>query len=138
MPTDPCHAAGQFDVTLQPQTPSEQAVLGSLARMSILKRFHGDLDAESHGEMLAYGNPKSGFAGYVALEQVTGTLHGRSGRFALQHSSTLNAGQPTQSISVVPGSGTEQLAGLAGALVIDIRADGSHHYRFDYTLPTPG
>jgi hypothetical protein len=34
---------------------------------------------------------------------------------------------------VVPGSGTDALAGLRGALTIDI-VDGEHFYTFDYAL----
>ena len=35
---------------------------------------------------------------------------------------------------VVPGSGTEQLAGISGALTITNR-DGKHFYELQYTLP---
>lgn len=70
------------------------------------------------------------------MEQVRGVLHGRSGSFVLQHGSTLERGAPQQSVTVVPDSGTEALAGLAGSMVIDI-TNGQHAYRFDYTLP-PG
>ena len=73
-------------------------------------------------------------AGYVAMERVTGTLHGRSGTFVLQHSGTMTRGAPQLSVTVVPDSGTGQLAGLAGEMTIKI-ADGKHFYKFDYTLP---
>jgi hypothetical protein len=72
-------------------------------------------------------------AGYVALEQVTGTLHGRRGTFALQHSGTMDRGAPQLSVTVVPDSGTEQLAGLTGSMRIIIEA-GKHSYELDYTL----
>ena len=48
-------------------------------------------------------------AGYVAMETVQGTLGGRHGSFVLQHSSTMARGQPQQSITVVPDSGTGEL-----------------------------
>jgi hypothetical protein len=73
--------------------------------------------------------------GYVAIEKVTGTLHGRSGSFIMQHSGIMNRGVPELSIVVVPDSGTGELAGLAGALTIEI-ADGKHSYEFTYTLAT--
>ena len=84
---------------------------------------------------LSAGTAVPDSAGYVALERVTGTLHGRSGSFVLQHSSTMDRGVPTQSITVVPDSGTGALTGLAGRMTIDIGPGGAHAYRFEYNLP---
>lgn len=131
----PHTANGPFEVKLVPQPMADDATRGGLARMSIDKRFHGALEGTSAGEMIAYRSATAGSAGYVAMETVRGTLAGRSGSFVLQHSSTLNRGEPTSSITVVPDSGTDALAGLAGRLIIDIAPGGAHAYRFDYTLP---
>jgi hypothetical protein len=102
--------------------------------MSIDKVFHGDLQATSTGEMLTAGTDVEGSAGYVAIERVIGTLHGRSGSFALQHSGLMTRGAPQLTITVVPDSGAGQLAGLAGTMGITITADGTHSYDFEYTL----
>ena len=128
-------ATGPFDVRLAPQPLSGVADGSGLGRMSIDKRFHGALEASSTGEMLSAGNPASGSAGYVALETVRGTLDGRAGSFVLQHSSTIARGVPTQSITVVPDSGTDALAGLAGRMEVVIAPGGAHAYRFEYSLP---
>jgi uncharacterized protein DUF3224 len=118
------YASGTFEVKLVPQDDkSEDATLG---RMTIDKQFHGDLEGVSRGQMLTALTS-------VAIERVSGTLHGRSGSFALQHSSVIRRGEPQQNIIVVPDSGTGQLAGLAGKMVIKI-ADGEHSYDFEYTL----
>jgi hypothetical protein len=101
--------------------------------MTIDKQFHGDLEATSKGEMLAAGTAVKGSAGYVAMEKVTGTLKGRTGTFVLQHTGTMNRGEPQLSVTVVPDSGTGQLAGLTGKMAINI-ADGKHSYEFEYTL----
>lgn len=122
-------ATGTFAVKLFPQ-PTDAAPLG---RLSIDKQFHGDLAGTSKGEMLAVGTAVKGSAGYVALERVTGTLHGRAGTFVLQHSGTMTRGVPTLSVTVVPDSGTDDLVGLAGKLDIQI-ADGKHSYDFEYIL----
>ena len=127
-------ATGTFDVKLNPLVPYENAEGAMLGRMSIDKQFHGDLEATSKGEMLIGGTSIKGSAGYVAIERVTGTLNGRSGAFALQHSGTMTRGAPQLSVTVVPDSGTGQLVGLAGRMSIDI-ADGKHSYDFEYTLP---
>jgi hypothetical protein len=127
------HAAGAFEVQLQALEAYNRDVAAGLARMSIDKQFRGDLDAVSKGEMLsAMGNVK-GSAGYVAIERVSGTLHGRSGSFVLQHNATMTRGEPYLNIIVVPDSGSGELAGLTGTMKIII-ADGKHSYEFDYTL----
>jgi Protein of unknown function (DUF3224) len=127
-------ATGPFDVKLAPETLSGVAEHSGLGRMSIAKQFHGALEATSTGEMLGW-RTASGSGGYVAMETVRGTLDGRAGTFLLQHSSTMTRGEPAQSITVVPDSGTDALAGLAGRMVVDIAPGGAHSYRFEYTLP---
>ena len=127
-------AAGPFDVKLAPETLSGVAEHSGLGRMSIAKQFHGALEATSTGEMLGW-RTASGSGGYVAMETVRGTLDGRAGTFLLQHSSTMTRGEPAQTITVVPDSGTDALAGLAGRMVVDIAPGGAHSYRFEYTLP---
>jgi hypothetical protein len=102
-------------------------------RMTIDKQFEGELQGTSTGEMLAVMTAVEGSAGYVALERVTGSLHGRQGSFVLQHSSTMVRGEQQQSITVVPDSGTGELRGLSGQLVIRIEA-GQHFYEFEYVL----
>jgi hypothetical protein len=125
------HASGTFDVKLTPQSMVDGQ--DALARMSIDKQFHGELEATSKGEMLSAGTNVKGSAGYVAIERVTGTLAGRRGTFVLQHTGTMNRGAAELSISVVPDSGTDQLTGLSGTMGITIES-GKHFYEFDYTF----
>jgi hypothetical protein len=105
-----------------------------LGRMTIDKQFHGDLEAVSTGEMLSALTAVKGSAGYVAMELVRGTLEGRQGSFVLQHSATMHHGEYALSVTVVPESGTDGLAGLSGKLNIIIEG-GKHRYEFEYTLP---
>lgn len=49
------------------------------------------------------GTAVHGSPGYVAVERVTGTLHGRRGSFALQHSGTMNRGSPGPAAAGSPG-----------------------------------
>jgi len=128
------HATGTFEVKLNPQAPDGKFEDATLGRMTIDKQIHGDLEATSKGQMLTAGTDVKGSAGYVAIERITGTLHGRSGSFVLQHTGTMNRGVPQLSITVVPDSGTGQLLGLTGKMTINI-TDGKHSYDFDYTLP---
>jgi hypothetical protein len=123
-------ATGTFDVKLTLQTASDSVP----GRYSIDKQFHGGLVGTSRGEMLAALTAK-GSGGYVALEQVTGTIEGRSGSFLLQHSGTSTRGEQQLNIIVVPDSGTAGLEGLTGRMIIHIEG-GRHDYEFEYTLPT--
>ena len=111
-----------------------QDALTGVGRFVLDKDFHGDLEATSQGEMLSLISAVSGSAGYVALEIVTGSLAGRSGAFALQHSGIMNRGAPSLSLQVIPDSGTLALTGLAGAMSI-IQSDGVHRYTLEYELP---
>jgi Protein of unknown function (DUF3224) len=132
--TMPQHAIGTFEVKMAPLDPAFKFDENPITRFSLDKQFHGDLDATSQGEMLAAGNPAKGSRGYVAMERVSGTLQGHTGTFALQHNGTMDNGQYHLNVTVVPGSGTGQLAGLTGSMNIIIEA-GKHSYDFAYTLP---
>ena len=128
------HAKGTFDVKVLPQkADNPQAEAAGLSRMAIDKRFHGDLEAVSTGEMLATGDPKNS-AAYVALEKVTGKLNGRAGTFVLQHDATMIRGAGTLTVKVVPELSTGELTGLTGEMKIEITG-GKHYYDFAYSLP---
>jgi hypothetical protein len=129
------HAKGTFEVKLSPQADDK---IGdpTVGRMSLDKVFRGDLEGVGRGQMLGVRTEIEGSAGYVAMERVAGKLHGREGTFALQHSGSMSRGVMQLDITVVPDSGTGQLAGIAGKLSIII-ADGKHSYDFEYTLPQP-
>lgn len=128
-------ATGTFEVKLGPLPAYDDAEGSPIGRRSIDKEFSGDLAGTSKGEMVMAMGSVQGSAGYVAIERVTGTLHGRSGSFVLQHSGTMNRGAPQLTIHVVPDSGTGKLEGLAGTMSIEI-AGGKHSYVFEYTLPS--
>jgi hypothetical protein len=106
----------------------------SLGRMALGKVFSGDLQATGQGEMLTALTGVDGSAGYVALERVTGSLHGRRGSFVLQHHGLTDRGTQHLSITIVPDSGTGELTGLTGTLSISI-VEGRHHYVLAYELP---
>jgi hypothetical protein len=130
------HASGPFDVKITPQAKGEEGGGSVFGRMTIDKQLHGDLEGTSQGLMMTAGTAVQGSAGYVALEQVTGSLKGKKGTFILQHSATMNRGTPQLSITVVPDSGTGELTGLAGKMDIVIAEGGKHSYDFEYTLPS--
>lgn len=127
------HVSGTFDITMDPQAPYDTAGGVILSRVAISKVYHGALEGLSTVEMLSALAPIEGSAGYVAIERVTGTLQGRAGGFVLQHSGTMTRGKPDLKVSVVPDTGTGELTGIVGLMLIEI-IDGKHLYEFDFTL----
>lgn len=128
------HAEGSFDVKNTQLTADGGTANTAIGRYALDKQYHGGLEATAKGEMLGAGSPATGTAGYVALEEVSGTLNGRKGGFALQHFGTMEGGKFELKIVIVPGSGTGDLAGIAGSATFNIAA-GKHTYALDYTLP---
>jgi hypothetical protein len=127
-------ATGTFNAKVQP-LPGDEKVAGlKVGRFGVDKEFAGGLVATSKVEMMAPESSGEGTGGYVAVEFVAGTLDGRTGTFALLHQGTMAGGNFKLSVIVAPGSGTGQLAGLAGAMAIVIEGK-KHSYTFDYTLP---
>lgn len=134
IPTMTMHAEGSFDVKTTP-VPSEGPIAATaIGSFALDKQYHGDLDATAKGMMLGAGKLAAGTAGYVAMEQVTGKLHGKTGTFALQHFGTMQGGEAELNVRVVPGSGTGELEGIAGVMTFT-NTTGKHTYALDYTLP---
>ena len=125
-------ARGEFEIQLVPQSDEDF----EMGRLTIEKAFSGDLVGKSKGQMLSVRTATEGSAGYVALEFVTGTLAGRTGTFYFQHSGTMNRGAAEAAITVVPDSGTDELVGLTGEMVIN-NIDGQHSYEFTYSFASP-
>jgi hypothetical protein len=129
------HASGTFEVKVTP-LPKDEKVEGlSVGRLSFDKQFKGDFEGTSKGEMTTAETGVEGSGGYVAVEQLRGKLKGRSGSFILLHQGTMRkGGEFNMSLTVVPDSGTAELAGLTGKMTIII-VEGKHSYDLDYTLP---
>ena len=127
-------ATGTFDVKITPQASDLAPEGPNLGRMSLDKQYHGDLDGPAKGEMItAAGIAVKESAAYSAVERVTGTLHGKKGSFALQHTGVMTRGTPSLNITVVPDSGTGELAGLTGKM--DIIIEGKQHsYVLEYEI----
>jgi hypothetical protein len=124
--------SGEFQIKLQPMDFYAKGNDGiNFGRMSIDKTFSGDLEATSKGEMLSAMTTTKGSAGYVAIEQVIGSLAGKKGSFVLQHFGTMNRGKDNLVLEVVPDSGSGELVGISGKMSIKIE-NGLHFYEFEY------
>ena len=121
------HATGTFTTRFEPMPIEDD----TLSRMAVEKTIEGDLTGSGRGQMLSVGTPIEGSAGYVLIERITGTLHGRTGSFLLQHSGLMDRGASTLAVTVVPDSGTDELIGLRGEFRIE-EVSGTHRYVFTY------
>ncbi len=131
------HATGTFEVKMGPADSTEIGKEAGIGRMTIDKVWSGDIQGTSKGEMLTGITAATGSMAYAAVEQVTATIAGRSGSFYFLHRATMMKTDPSTAaldITVVPNSGTGQLAGIAGSLSIDT-SGGGHRYVFTYELP---
>lgn len=117
---------GEFSVRIgAPELPGVPAGAAALARLALEKEYRGPLQGHAAGEMLSVGQPASGEATYIALESFIGTLDGREGGFTLSHHGQMHAGKEALRVTVVPGSGSGELAGIVGEM--EIRRDGGRH-----------
>ncbi len=127
-------AVAPFTLDAFDQSEPHDTVDGvALARAAITKTFSGDIDASSTVDMLTAMGAGGG-AGYVALERITGTVHGRAGSFVLLHAGTMTPDDQWATWPVVPGSGTGDLAGIRGEGRIDIDAEGGHTFTLEYEI----
>lgn len=126
---------GPFQVKVSPEAPYETVDGVSLSRVRVDKTFTGPLSATSVVNMLAVGGPDRGSGAYVATERIEGTLEGKRGTFVVMHQGVMGGGQQSLTIAIVPGSGTGELAGIAGHMTIEIQPGGAHFYELHVTLP---
>ena len=128
-------AEGTFEVKTTPL--AEEANVGDpmIGRLSLEKQFAGAMIGTSKGQMLGIQTAVKDSAGYVAAERFVGTLDGKKGSFSLQHTGTMQGGKFEMNVTIVPDSGTDELAGIAGKMKIKIEG-GKHFYELEYTLPS--
>ena len=127
MPT----ARGSIDVTMEAEPPYREQDGIKLNRNVVRKEFLGDLVGASEAQMVAAYTATPGSAGYVAIEHFSGSVGGKSGSFVFQHNGLMNRGEAELTVTIVPDSGTGELAGISGTLEIDSDA-GGHTYILEY------
>ena len=92
-----------------------QEIEGSakLSNAKVTQSYSGAVEGSSSIEYLMCYSIH-GTATFVGLERVSGTVDGKTGTFVLQHNGTFSDGKARSSWSIVPGSGTGDLASLRG------------------------
>jgi hypothetical protein len=101
-------------------------------RVHISRTFTGDIEGESTAELLIAKSEGGG--GYVGHDRIKGTLEGKSGSFVFQHGGIMGPGGVSNTGTVVPGTGTGELAGLTGEGTMLADEHGNHTLALDYEI----
>jgi hypothetical protein len=132
-------ATGTF--TVKAFTPAELAPTPAIPTgvpvgvATMDKRYEGDVVGRSATLFTAAFDQTTGTGTYVAMESFQGSLHGRDGAFNFAHSaSTSGTDRSAEFFTIVPSSGTGELAGITGTGGISVEPDGTHRVWFDYEL----
>ena len=121
-----------FDVT--DYTPDITTALPT-GHLRMRKTYAGDVAGRSVTQFTSAFDQDSGVGTYVAMESFEGTVTGRHGAFNFVHAaSTSGADRANEYGLIVPGSGTDELAGIEGSVRLTIDADGTHHMEFSHNL----
>lgn len=124
----------RFAITTWDEKPySEGEGLPRLSRASVAKTYTGDIEGNGQVEyVMMYRS--DGTAAFVGLERVAGRLGGRSGTFVLQRTGVFEEGLAKETYTVVPGSGTGDLADLRGEGRSAVGHGMEHPFTLDYEL----
>ncbi len=106
-------ATGRINVTSFDTKPRDEAGPFTISEVSVVEEFAGGLAGVGSVWFLMVNEP-DGAAHFTGMERFLGELGERSGSFIFQNSGTLKSGELQSSWRVIPGSGTEALAGLRG------------------------
>lgn len=125
-------ATGTITVnTYDDSTYGQREGAPTLHRLSVTETFAGDIQGEGEVEFLQVVRA-DGSASFVGIERVVGHIAGRSGSFILQDQGTLIGQQVQGEWFVVPGSATEELAGLRGEGEFSAQLGQHAQFSLDY------
>jgi hypothetical protein len=128
-------ANGRFAIKSWDEKPySEGPDLPKLTRATVTKTFTGDIEGEGHVEYLMMYR-SDGSATFLGLERISGRIGGKAGSFVVQRIGVFEGGQAKESYSVIHGSGTGDLRGLAGSGSSAVGHGMEHPFVLDYELP---
>ena len=104
-----------------------------LTRANVAKTFHGDVEGTGTLWYLMFYGPEEQTR-VVGLERVTGTLGGKSGSFVLEHDGSDNGSEARTKLTILPQSGTGELAGLRGSGEMLATRTGELTMQLEYEL----
>jgi hypothetical protein len=106
-------AVGRIEVTNFEATPRIDGGAFTISEATVTEEFAGDLVGVGSMRLVMVNEP-GGATHFTGMEQFLGKVGDRSGSFVFQNSGQLESGELRSEWRVIPGSGTEELAGLRG------------------------
>ena len=103
------------------------------SRVHITRTFKGDLEGTATAEILIAKS--GGGGGYTGQDLITGTLDGKFGSFVIQHGGIIGPDGISNSGTIVPGTGSGELAGITGEGTLLADEEGNHTLTLNYELP---
>ncbi|MCC3275035.1 MULTISPECIES: DUF3224 domain-containing protein [unclassified Arthrobacter] len=123
-----------FDVSEWEPTPYQvEGTNSELSTVRAVKIFEGDITGTSVADLIMAGNTVG--AGYVGSEVFAGTVAGRTGTMVIQHWGLAEGTATASSGHIIPGSGTDGLAGISGKAIYTQEEDGQHRLELRVTFP---
>ena len=128
-------ATGTFKIEGWDEQPYTEIDDGrKLTRASVKQAFSGDVEGRGAVEWLMCYRPDQ-TADFVGLQRIVGRLGDRSGSFVMvQTDGTFDGKEARGKLSVVPGSGTDELTGLRGDGEFSAPVGGEPSIVLDYEL----
>ena len=125
------HAEGTFEMTSWDEKPYiELQGQSKLTKASIVQEFDADVVATGTIDLVMYYR-EDGTAVFTGYERMVGRIGDREGGFVLEATGTFDGNEARTTLTVVPGSGTDGLAGLNGSGVWAAPHGSSGTYAFD-------
>ena len=126
------HAEATFKIKSWDESTFDEMEEGKKSnRASVAYTYEGDIVGESKGEsLLMY--PTETTSSYVGLERISGTLGGKTGSFVLQGSGFYDGQTARADMTIIPGSGTGELARIRGTAKMEAGHEPPGHLSLDY------
>jgi hypothetical protein len=127
-------ASGTFELTSRTESPYDELDGGiKLTHASGAQTFGGDIDGDGAVHWLMLYRPDKS-ARFVGLQRISGSVAGRRGSFVLAAEGDHEAGSSRIRWTVVTGSGTGDLAGIAGTGSMTAPGGAKGTYELQYSF----
>jgi uncharacterized protein DUF3224 len=123
------HTTGTFKIDSWDEEPHGDD--GGVARAAVKQTFSGDIEGEGQTQWLMWYRPDktADFVGYLRLE---GRIGERSGALVFRSTGAFDGKEASGPLAIVEGSGTGELAGIAGQGSFSAPMGGQPSVSLDY------
>ena len=127
-------ATGGFKIDAWDEDAYEEFEDGAkLTEANVRQTFEGSLVGTGTVRwLMSYRS--DGTAHYVGLQRFEGAVEGRRGSFVAETSGDFDKERARWTLTVIPGTGTDDLAGIEGHGTFEAPHGGSASFEFDYQL----